>query len=383
MTTQSSSSLLHSSPIARWLGHLFDWWGGELSALLPARLRPYLITAKPNVIVSFATDNTRFTLLVDGQEPRMLSDIARPGSDKHIAITDRLLQKIGKPFRLLISLPAQSFFRRSVTLPLATEENLSQTLAFELDRFTPFKAQETYFDFRVTGRDTARQVLELDLVVARRTEVDRLVERAQSLGLNVDGVAFEYDILGGQGFVSGGSQPLPKRSNRIWLRIFLGLLVAVLVAVLLGIPIWQKRAAAISLLQPMAEARLASQEADAQRDRLDMLVAEHNALPDKKWDAPSLLQILDELSLRLKDDTFVLNFSFEGKVIVLQGESSTASTLVEVLEASPLFHNVSYKSPLVRMPGGAHDRFHISAEITNEGMLKKPSPDPSAEKTAQ
>ena len=44
---------------------------------------------------------------------------------------------------------------RRVTMPAATEENLRQVLGFEMDRLTPFRADDVYFDYRVVSRDAA------------------------------------------------------------------------------------------------------------------------------------------------------------------------------------------------------------------------------------
>ena len=48
--------------------------------------------------------------------------------------------------RVVVSLPPREVLRRTITLPAAVEENLRQALTYDLDRHTPFKPEELYFD---------------------------------------------------------------------------------------------------------------------------------------------------------------------------------------------------------------------------------------------
>ena len=50
------------------------------------------------------------------------------------------------PPRVVVALPPEQVLRKTITLPAAVEENLRQVLAYDLDRHTPFKPEEVYFD---------------------------------------------------------------------------------------------------------------------------------------------------------------------------------------------------------------------------------------------
>jgi general secretion pathway protein L len=150
-----------------------------------------------------------------------------------------------------------------------------------------------------------------------------------------------------------------------------------LLASLLLVPVWQKRTTAISLLGPLAEAKASALETNQLRDRLDKLVADHNFLPDKKWASYSPLLILDELSKLLPDDTFVMAFEFDGKIVQIQGESGIASKLVEILDASPMFKDVGFKAQLNKIQGTTSDRFHISAALDTAARPVPPAAQPA------
>ena len=59
---------------------------------------------------------------------------------------------------------------RRIVLPAAVEENLRQALAYDLDRHTPFKPEELYFDAAIVDRDAARSTITVDLAAARRAD---------------------------------------------------------------------------------------------------------------------------------------------------------------------------------------------------------------------
>ena len=77
---------------------------------------------------------------------------------------------------------ARTCCARTLVLPAAVEENLRQALAYDLDRHTPFKAEELYFDAVVIDRDAARGTITVDLAAARRTVVDPALRARWRLG---------------------------------------------------------------------------------------------------------------------------------------------------------------------------------------------------------
>ena len=66
---------------------------------------------------------------------------------------------------------------------------------------------------------------------------------------------------------------------------------------------------------------------------------------------------------------------FDGKTVQIQGDTASSTSLVETLEASPLFKDVGFKSQLTKLQGTPYDRFHISATLE---AAPKPAPPPAA-----
>lgn len=380
-TKASTSKISFSPALSKVLADFFAWWRGELSAMIPARLRAWWAESDRAVLIGFASSHVVIERIDDGQRKSLLSVAAsdEDGLEQRARVAGELGRKLasvtGSNDRLLLCAATERVFRRTVSVPLALEENLRQALSFELDRYTPFKPEHVYFDFRVIERDVAQRRLTLDLAVVRRQEVDSTLARALGLGLRVSAVVLAEDAIRHRSPLNflPATSGTPSRSSRTWWRLGLGLLALVLLATLLAVPVLQKRTSAINLLLPLAQAKAGAQEADALRDRLDKLVAENNLLPDKKWNNPSIIIVLEELASRLKDDTYLNHFDFDGKTVTLQGESDSAAGLVEVLEASPVFKDVVFKSQLTKVQGTPYARFHIAAQLEDDARPKPPS----------
>ena len=68
--------------------------------------------------------------------------------------------------------------RKALDLPLAAEDDLDQLLRFEMDRLTPFRAEDVVFAQRVLERDPERQRMTVELQVAPRAVVEQALAMA-------------------------------------------------------------------------------------------------------------------------------------------------------------------------------------------------------------
>src|SRR5688572_14780902 len=138
------------------LVRFWRWWSNELLAMVPERFASMAGAARVPVL---AIEDGVATLL----EPRPAEgkpedwvdlkdlDPARAG-----AAVRALLERAGEARgRARLALAPREALVRRVTMPAATEENLGTVLGFEMDRLTPFPAEDVYYDYRVVGRDAA------------------------------------------------------------------------------------------------------------------------------------------------------------------------------------------------------------------------------------
>jgi hypothetical protein len=172
-------------------GEFWRWWRGEIVRMLPQRF------------AAFGGGASTPLVLVDGDEVIVIDPHAPQGAEKraNLAGLDEggkralcaQLESAGETRgRARRVAPPRGLVRR-VTLPAATEENLAQVLGFEMDRLTPFKADEVYFDQRVVSRDAADGQITVELAMAPRERVDARVRELGALGVSVQGVALRDD----------------------------------------------------------------------------------------------------------------------------------------------------------------------------------------------
>jgi general secretion pathway protein L len=355
------------------------WWGGELQQAMPAWL-----ARMPGV--------SRGALIaLEGDEIVLLD--ARGG---HVAETARVpigsLDPEGRRMRLRellvraqesansvrIALSHDEVLVRRARLPLATEENLAQVLAFEMDRLTPFKSEDVYFDHRIVQRDVAGGRLEIDLAVARRSLVDERVAALQDLGAAVQGVTLR-DEAGRSGALldllpreQRGARKAMDDRRIAWA---LAALVAVLFVVALCLPWWQKRQAVIAIMPAVEKARLEAEATDKLARELERMVADYNFLLAKKHASSRALEVVEELSRLLPDTTWVqqLDLRTQGKVreVQISGETPSSSKLIELLEGSTVLQNTAPRGAITKGSQPGTERFLIAIEV-------RPKPLPEA-----
>ncbi|NJD07434.1 MAG: hypothetical protein FIA97_13185, partial [Methylococcaceae bacterium] len=138
------------STIDRELNRFFQWWGGELASLLPEKLREIFSSKRPKLILARTEEGAALSLAVHGETRFLgvfpLDYVVREGESLFKEHPDLIGAE-----RVLL-LPAEHYLQQTIKLPAAAEENLTQVVAFELDRWTPFKADQVYFGTRIGER---------------------------------------------------------------------------------------------------------------------------------------------------------------------------------------------------------------------------------------
>ncbi len=83
----------------------------------------------------------------------------------------------------------------------------------------------------------------------------------------------------------------------------------------------------------------------------------------QKTGQPASVELLEELSQRLPDDTWLFRVEVRDGKVHLQGTSTTASALIAELEGSLFLENVRFASPVTQDGASGRERFHLSASI--------------------
>ena len=170
--SSQSSVPLASSPVSGWR-QLWRWWSGELKAMLPTAILRWL--DGDAVAANVAVDAGGVTVINVGNEATKSSLPRRVPIDAFA--NNPLLRDLisaGRDRVRLVLTPDQALVK-TITLPLATEENLRAVVGFELDRHTPFTPDQAYYDVQTVRRDPQHEKITVALAVASKFDIAALL----------------------------------------------------------------------------------------------------------------------------------------------------------------------------------------------------------------
>ena len=345
------------------------WWTGELAHLVPERFVALTGTKRVPVVALEGDQLVQIDPRASsGELARMPLRSLDPDAGK--AALRALLQRAGETRgSVRVCLGRDEALLRRVAMPAATEENLRQVLAFEMDRLTPFRADEVYYDYRVHSRDPAESKITIDLGVARREIVDQRLALFRQWGASVQGVALRDDAGRGDDMLdllpseNRGERESPN--ERLARLALLGLVVLLFLAALF-VPSLLKRET-IKAMQPvMAKAETDARATDSLARDLEKQIADYNFLLTKKYSTYPALAYIEEISRLLPDQTWVQQFDLKtvgkNREMQISGETNSSSRLIELLEQSSLLQNATQRGTQTRGSQPGLERYMIAAE---------------------
>lgn len=349
-------------------GGLLAWWGSNLAAWLPQRVRRVLGFDRGRLLLQLSNDSLHLRLQQGGQ----LHDLgtlpglaletptATPGHD---VLTPLLPPRLVDLPRWLL-LPASAGLRRHLSLPGAAAERLRDVVGFEIDRQTPFTADAVAFDARVLRRREGGGMLDAELVVVPRERLDPQLAALGPLAQTLAGV----DVAGSDGVPLGVNllAPAQRRHHgdpfRIW-----NLVLAAVAVLAVAAAMWQllgnRREAAVELEQKIARNAAGARAAAAQRQELIDLTEGQAFLERTRAERPTALEVIDELTRRLPDTTYLEKLAIEDNSIMMIGLSREAPSLIQRLQGSPLWRAPALTGALIPDPASGRDRFTLTAEL--------------------
>ena len=364
------------------LPRFWRWWAGELGPLMPAGSRAIVQRRFVRPVIEFEDGEALFwrpEFSSGGARLALVEKVALTGDAAAILSRGRAaaarLAANGSQFaapRVVVALNPRRVLRKQLVLPAAVEENLAQTLAYDLDRHTPFRPEQLYFDAAIVGRDTAAKTLRVDWVAALTTVVDSAVKQVVEWGaVPVAVVPGPPSALPARlNLLPNAARPRPLdwRRWQVWAPIAL---VAILALSSIIVPLAQKREYAIVLTEQNAIAAEQAKAADKLRQQLESMQSEYNYVLAKKYAFPSVVHVIDEVTRVLPDDTWLTQFELKtsgrGKEtqrdLYLRGESANAGKLIALLQDSKLVEQAAPRSPTTKIQGSTGEIFDLGARL--------------------
>jgi general secretion pathway protein L len=342
------------------LGELLTWWAARMQELLPARLRAGAVPPDALLVTQSPPGEADFALRRRGRETPLGRFVLEPAV---LAGLPAALRR--RPRRVLLRPAPGALLEREVVLPLAAQHDPGGVLRYELDRLTPFAAEEVFWSWRLEGRDTARNALRLRLSLLPRAALQPAIEALRRAGLPPAGL--EAQAAGGV----PRAIPLGEAAARFPLReawrrrglVAAGATCAGLAIAAIALPfVLQSMELAtaerhIEALQPKVA------EAEALRRRMAEAKGGQDAFAAERARIGDALQAIATLTDILPDDTWLTELTLRQRKLTVAGRSGGAARLIGLLSADPTIRDPAFVAPVTRAESGGGDVFSIRAEL--------------------
>ena len=340
------------------LSEFFAWWTARLAETVPLGWRPDAARLRDAVTVDWNGAPAPawpggFTLSIRRggavRPVRLRSDGALPASVRRGSVVLRV--------------PPDFLLEREVALPLAASRDPEGAIRFEMDRLTPFAAEEVAWMVQPAGRDRARGRLWLRLSLVPRARIEGALASLERNGIVSSWVAASA-ADGALRILS-----LDKDASAARWRTGRGVsavcaMTAALAILVLALPFALQGLEERRIEQQLAALRPALAELDALRAHAltAQSVQGGDVIAAERAEAFDPIGVLAALTALLPDDTFLQELSVAHRSLSLRGQSADAARLIARLAADHAIHNPEFAAPVTRMEGGRAELFAIRAD---------------------
>jgi general secretion pathway protein L len=300
--------------IIQWLLHAFRWWTDELLGMIPTEWRDRFLK-RSSAVAEFAGTGVVYR---DEQSGQVLPE---------------------KPRRSVkIIVPENQVLLRQIDLPILPASDLKRMVALDLDRLTPFRADQALFDTEIVSRDDERGRQQVMIGVVPRQSALRVLElsranhiEAAAIGVAIPGARSTLDFLPALQDAEGGSAAR-RRATYFWIA------AGVLLAFNLFMLSYRDASATNQLREAVESQQSPVTVAMRLRDQVQKEAARRSDLLRlQKQNAP--LPVLNAVSQVLPDGSWVEHYEWNGRTVQIRGFRKDIPDLLAKVEASPLLRN--------------------------------------------
>ena len=345
----------------------FRWWKQELGFLVPKQLMRLVDVKEGFIIIRPDENHLELNYLLNGQTEFLARlDRNESGIDQYKALraADERIDKA----TIIIRLARKDAIQKELALPAAAKDNLYKVVGYELDRYTPFKADQVHYAVKPLDVVNEPGQIRARLVLATREFLDVLYEDITAMGivpLYADCEDAANDLEQKYGYYNLMRDFLRQRTGNTPRIIHTALitLTCLLLISVIAAPVWFEYQTVKALQLKADSLEKDAKKVKAQQSDIDAVIDETRQLIKEKTATPEVIVILNTLSSLIKDDTWLSYLQYSDGHLQIQGESPAASTLIAVLEASELFVNARFASPVTQDTVSKLERFQITVDV--------------------
>jgi general secretion pathway protein L len=310
------------------------------------------------------------------------ADAGGPSARLRIAdgrVVGRLPEDVATMLRgsaLQLVLRPHPFLFRRLELPRRAAEYLAGIVRAQIDRLTPWSADDAVFGWSGPTEVGADRIA-VTVAATARAKIAPYVQALGELGAQSIAVfTAPQSANAGADAIAAGAAPIQvlvhQRSSVLDVRH----VQRVLAAVLLGAVVLAGAAAGANIFlggnldtrrdeiaRKIAERRTAIRAGGGGELGTDTAAGAERTLERRKHASPSVVLVLEALSQILPDHTYVTELRIEADKLRLIGVTQDAPSLIRLIEQSPQFTRATFFAPTTRAPSDPGERFHIEAHI--------------------
>jgi general secretion pathway protein L len=334
----------------KFLIEAWHWWVARLAELIPGQLKgPRTGLANAIVIAASAGAGATAFLRRNGHEMALGAFI--PGVTAAQA----------RERTVLLRPPAAALLERHLVLPLAAERALPRLIGYEMNRQTPFEADEVFWTCAVVQRDRAQGRLHVRLSLVPKAPLLPLLAALDRAAMPP--AALETHPANRPSLLIPLHQATERTGWRrrapIWMAAACGALAVVAVALPFALQ-WHALAVVTDRIEAAGPAVA---QVQALRQRITAAGAASDAIDDERRKVGNTLEILAAMTDLLPDDSFLNDLVLRQRQLTITGQSAAAPKLIAALAADPEFRNPAFAAPVMRNNAAHADIFSIHTEV--------------------
>jgi general secretion pathway protein L len=341
------------------LGEFFRWWGAHLLASVPARLRQ----AAGSADAIIADAGTAGMLLLSRRRRGVEQRLGQMRLDEPAPPALRAALN-GRPHAepVVLRLPANTVLERSVVLPLAAERDPERILGYEMERLTPFTADEVYWGWGIEDRDRIRSRLVVRLTLIPRTALTGLIGLLAGIGAR-PGV-LEAPTPAGTRLIALSHESPAGAGKFLSTRVLMAVVVTLAVAAIVS-P-YLRQSLELSQLQDQIDGMAPQvRKAEALRRDINGAGAGNDAVLAETRRLGDGLEAIAAITDILPDDSYLTEFTMRERKMTLSGLSASAPRLISSLSTDARIRNPAFTAPVTKSETNHLDVFSIRAELAN------------------
>lgn len=313
------------------------WWGGELAAMLPRRLRGWACRG-PEVLWLLVRNGVVDVRDAAAGRPLASIDSGLPEDVQRATLAEACAGIDPADRRLLLIVQQAQVLVRRLVMPAAAVADPRRVAGYEIDRQTPFKAEQVEYDVRESPDPAPHGQVALDLVAVPKATLEPMLARCALLGVRPDAIVVDTGngVLAGIDLLPRGRRPrrVDRRRRANWL---LGAACALLAVLVLLLWLDNRRAALVRMQAEVDAMRAQADQSEQLRGQLTGAIAASKFLVKRKADRPTALAVLDDLTRRLPDSAWLFALTLDDSGgLDIRGEAAKAAALVDTLGNSTM-----------------------------------------------